>query len=55
MYGKDQKHLRRCMERTRSTPEDALKVTTEAVHVRSRKTAEAVWKGPEVLQKMYGK
>ncbi len=41
---KIQKNYRSCMERTRSTPEDVWKVTTETV-----------WLDPEELKKLYGK
>jgi hypothetical protein len=62
MYGKDQKHLRRCMERTRSTLKDVWKgpeapkkmYGKDQKHFRrcmerTRSTLEDVWKGPEAL------
>ncbi len=46
MYGKDQKHLKRWK---------SIESDYRSGVVKSRRTKEAVWKGPEVLKKMYGK
>jgi hypothetical protein len=43
------------MEITRLTPEDCMESDYRSSVLRSRRTKEVVWKGPEELKKLYGK